>query len=54
MLNPRFTRFIYEGTVYNCTVKNLARTFISVFADIKELMQYKSHAFLNGEMPEVD
>ena len=33
--------------------KNLARTFISVFADIKELMQYKSHAFLNGEMPEM-
>ena len=53
LLIPRFTRFIYEGTVYNCTVKNLARTFISVFADIKELMQYKSHAFLNGEMPEM-
>ena len=53
MLIPRFTRFIYEGTVYNCTVKNLARTFISVFADIKELMQYKSHAFLNGEIPKM-
>ena len=34
-------------------MKNLARTFISVFADIKELMQYKSHAFLNGEMPKM-
>ena len=53
VLIPRITRFIHNGTVYPCTVKNLARTFISLFADIKDLMQYKALPFLDGETPEL-
>ena len=52
VLIPRITRFIHQGTIYPCTVKNLARTFIALFADIKELMQYKTHPFLDSEVPE--
>ena len=53
ILVPRITRFIYKDSVYNCTVKNLARTFIGLFADIKDLMQYKTLPFLDNEVPEL-
>jgi len=51
ILIPRITRFIYDGTLYPCTVKNLARTYIAFFGDIKDLMQYKGQSFLNHETP---
>ncbi len=52
VLIPRIRQFIHQGTIYPCTVKNLARTFIAIFADIKDLMQYKAHPFLDSEVPE--
>ena len=52
ILIPRISRFTYDGVIYPCTIKNLARTFIALFGDIKDLMQYKTHSFLDSEVPE--
>jgi len=52
VLIPRVKRFIHEGTTYPCTVKNLARIFAPIFADIKDLMPYKSAPFIINETPE--
>ena len=53
VLIPRISRFIFAGNIYPCTVKNLARTYIAFFGDIKDLMQYKGMPFLNHETPEL-
>ena len=53
VLIPRISRFIFAGNLYPCTVKNLARTYIAFFGDIKDLMQYKGMPFLNHDTPEL-
>jgi hypothetical protein len=52
VLIPRLTRFIHGGQIYPCTVKNLARTFISLFGDIRDLIKYRDERFLDTEVPE--
>lgn len=51
VLIPRLNRFFHKGQLYSCTVKNLARTYFRLFADIKDLTQYKGAPFLNSEAP---
>jgi len=53
VLIPRISRFIHNGNLYSCTVKNLARTYIAHFGDIKDLMQYKGMPFLNHDTPQL-
>ncbi|MGY8824937.1 MAG: hypothetical protein ACKVJG_13550 [Candidatus Latescibacterota bacterium] len=53
VLIPRISRFIFDGNLYPCTVKNLARTYIGFFGDIKDLMQYKGMHFLNHDTPQL-
>lgn len=53
VLIPRISRFFHKGQLYSCTVKNLARTYFSLFADIKDLTQYKGAPFLNTETPKL-
>ena len=52
ILVPRISRFIYDDVIYPCTIKNLARTFIALFGNIKDLVHYKTHPFLDSEVPE--
>lgn len=52
VLVPRLTRYIYDGTLYACTIKNLVMTFIALFGNIRDLVQFKSHRFFNSEVPE--
>jgi hypothetical protein len=53
VLIPRISRFIFDGNLYPCTVKNLARTYIRFFGDIQDLMQYKGMHFLNHDTPQL-
>ena len=51
VLIPRINRFVKDGTLYPCTVKNLVKNYVALFGDIKDLMRYREHAFLNSEVP---
>jgi hypothetical protein len=51
-LVPRLTRYVYDGTLYACTIKNLVMTFIALFGNIRDLVQFKDHRFFNAEVPE--
>ncbi len=53
VLIPRISRFIFDGNLYPCTIKSLARTYIAFFGDIKDLMQYKGMPFLNHDTPKL-
>lgn len=53
-LIPRVNRFIYEGQVIPCTVKNLVRVYLTLFADIKDLTRYKGQPFINNETPKLE
>jgi len=54
ILIPRITRFAYNGEQYNCSVKNLAKTYYELFGDIqKDLMPYRDSSFMNNELPEL-
>ena len=53
-LIPRVNRFIYEGQVIPCTVKNLVRIYLTLFADIKDLTRYKGQPFINNETPKLE
>lgn len=53
ILLPRISRFFYNGTLYPCTVKNLAKTYIALFGSIQDLIAFKSFAFFNEEVPEL-
>ena len=52
LLIPRVSRFYREGTMYPCTLKNLAKIYIGLFADIRDVAQYRSCSFMNQETPE--
>lgn len=52
LLIPRVSRFYREGTRYPCTLKNLATIYIGLFADIKDVAQYRSCSFMSHETPE--
>jgi len=52
ILVPRLTRYVYDGTLYACTIKNLVMTFIALFGNIHDLVQFKGHRFFNSEVPE--
>ena len=52
LLIPRVSRFYREGTMYPCTIKNLAKIYIGLFADIKDVAQYRSCSFMSHETPE--
>ena len=52
LLIPRVSRFCREGTMYPCTLKNLAKIYTGLFADIREVAQYRSCSFMNREIPE--
>ena len=52
LLIPRVSRFYRKGTMYPCTLKNLAKIYIGLFADIKDVAQYRSCSFMNQETPE--
>jgi hypothetical protein len=54
ILIPRISRFVKNGTLYPCTVKNLVKNYIALFGDIKDLMRYREHPFLNNETPALD
>ena len=54
ILIPRISRFVKDGTLYPCTVKNLVKNYIALFGDIKDLMRYREHPFLNNEIPALD
>ena len=52
ILVPRLTRYVHDGTLYACTIKNLVMTFIALFGNIRDLVQFKGHRFFNSEVPE--
>ena len=51
ILIPRINRFVKDGTLYPCTVKNLVKNYVALFGEIKDLMRYREHPFLNSEVP---
>mgnify|MGYP005637441411 CR=1 FL=1 len=52
ILLPRIPRFVDNGTVVPCTVKNLARRFHQRFGDIRDLMRYRNDPMMTSEIPE--
>ena len=52
MLLPRIPRFVDNGIVVPCTVKNLARCFPQCFANIRDLMRYRNEPMMTSEIPE--
>ena len=53
-LIPRIPRFIFEGQMIPCTVKNLVQIYIKLFGDIKDLTRFKGQAFLVNETPKME
>jgi len=53
-LLPRIPRFIFEGQMIPCTVKNLVQIYIKLFGDIKDLTRFKGQAFLVNETPKME
>ena len=51
ILVPRLSRFVHDGKLVPCTVKNLAKTFITLFGNIQDLMHYRSQHFFHTEVP---
>lgn len=51
VLLPRVARFIYQGTLYPCTARVLAKIFRPFFGELQDVMRFRNCAFLN-EMPE--
>ena len=52
VLLPRIARFVDNGTVVPCTLKNLARRFHQRFGDIRDLMRYRNEAMMTSEIPQ--
>ena len=52
ILIPRIARFVHGGKTMPCTAVNLARTFTSVFGDLRDLARYRQHALMTHEVPE--
>ena len=53
-LIPRIPRFIFEGQMIPCTVKNLVQIYIKLFGDIKDLTRFKGQAFIVNETPKME
>lgn len=53
ILLPRMARFATrDGGVIPCTVRNLARRYIALFGEIRDLMRYRNDAMMSSEVPE--
>ncbi|MBT7862203.1 MAG: hypothetical protein HN712_17935 [Gemmatimonadetes bacterium] len=52
ILLPRIARFVENGAVIPCTLKNLAQRFHQRFGDIRDLMRYRNEAMMTSEIPE--
>ena len=53
-LIPRIPRFIFEGQMIPCTVKNLVQIYIKLFGDIKDLTRFKGQVFIVNETPKME
>ena len=53
-LIPRIPRFIFEGQMIPCTIKNLVQIYIKLFGDIKDLTRFKGQAFIVNETPKME
>lgn len=52
ILVPRIARFVQEGSVIPCTLRNLAKAFFKLFGDLRDLRPYVSDRVMTGEVPE--
>lgn len=53
ILLPRVARFASrDGEVVPCTVKNLARRYIALFGEIRDLMRYRNDPMMSSQVPE--
>ena len=52
ILIPRVSRFVKDGAVVACTLRNLARAYTKLFGDLRDLRPYVSDRIMTGEVPE--